>query len=454
MKKFLCALLAAVLMVSTFGVAALAEGEDAIVVDGVKDAKYNDDMMLDYMNWVCFSDNTNSTEPVDPERIKNTVWFYWDDASVYLYFQCESKDPLYKPAEGEEMPTDRELTYFEQANVYLDTIPSAEYYAPCQKPSDPEDPYCNHFHCNANAAGESGEEESKYYRLMARVSPAFEKWNNYYRADEGMFMTYDEFVAFRCDTSSRGYDARYVADPMSWYTKENGGKGAAASFIDYETNTYGFELKYPRAEAEEYFQFNVVNDAQAWDWEEEGPELPYTLSFAPAWWMNADGLLEIFYEDYQEIVDAIEEGTYTGNVDPAVNAFRRLKEQLPAVDSLTLEHKAAVNELVAAYNALSEESATNLTDEEHTYVMEAAIKVALLEYVANLGEINKDGKINANDALIVLRAAVGKVELDEDSTLRADVNADEKLDAKDALEILKFAVGKITEFPAARAVEL
>ena len=60
----------------------------------------------------------------------------------------------------------------------------------------------------------------------------------------------------------------------------------------------------------------------------------------------------------------------------------------------------------------------------------------------SVGDLNGDSKIDAKDALEVLKASVGKVTLDDTKKSFADVNKDTKIDAKDALEILKYAVGK------------
>ena len=57
------------------------------------------------------------------------------------------------------------------------------------------------------------------------------------------------------------------------------------------------------------------------------------------------------------------------------------------------------------------------------------------------GDVNADGKVNAKDALQVLRSAVGKETLTEKQKETADLNADGNIDAKDAQKILKQAVG-------------
>ncbi len=64
------------------------------------------------------------------------------------------------------------------------------------------------------------------------------------------------------------------------------------------------------------------------------------------------------------------------------------------------------------------------------------------------GDLNEDRLVNAADALVVLRAAVGKISLTGDLATYADVDASGKIDAVDALLILKFAVQKLDRFPA------
>ena len=62
------------------------------------------------------------------------------------------------------------------------------------------------------------------------------------------------------------------------------------------------------------------------------------------------------------------------------------------------------------------------------------------------GDLDGDEEVNAKDALLVLKAAVGKIELTEDQFTAADVTADGDVNARDALDILKYAVGKLDSF--------
>ena len=63
-----------------------------------------------------------------------------------------------------------------------------------------------------------------------------------------------------------------------------------------------------------------------------------------------------------------------------------------------------------------------------------------------LGDVNGDGKINATDALLVLRSFAKKITLTPEQTIRADVNRDNKVNATDALKILRYFAKKITSF--------
>ena len=63
------------------------------------------------------------------------------------------------------------------------------------------------------------------------------------------------------------------------------------------------------------------------------------------------------------------------------------------------------------------------------------------------GDVNGDTKIDAKDALLVLKYSVGKAELTQAQQKNAEVDGKDGINAKDALEILKYSVKKITKFP-------
>lgn len=63
-----------------------------------------------------------------------------------------------------------------------------------------------------------------------------------------------------------------------------------------------------------------------------------------------------------------------------------------------------------------------------------------------LGDVNEDGQITAADALLVLQAATGKINLNQTQQTAADVDADGSVVSLDALLTLQYATGKIKDF--------
>lgn len=63
------------------------------------------------------------------------------------------------------------------------------------------------------------------------------------------------------------------------------------------------------------------------------------------------------------------------------------------------------------------------------------------------GDVNEDKAIDAKDALMVLKASVDKMDLNQKQAVLAEVDGKDGINAKDALEILKYSVKKITKFP-------
>ena len=70
-----------------------------------------------------------------------------------------------------------------------------------------------------------------------------------------------------------------------------------------------------------------------------------------------------------------------------------------------------------------------------------------------LGDVTDDRKVDAKDALEVLKASVKKVELTPLQALAAEVDGIEGIGARDALEILKYTVKKIDKFPIQQGAE-
>ncbi len=63
------------------------------------------------------------------------------------------------------------------------------------------------------------------------------------------------------------------------------------------------------------------------------------------------------------------------------------------------------------------------------------------------GDANGDGKVNAMDATLVARYAVGTYTLSDEASALSDVNGDGKVNAMDATLIARYAIGAIDKFP-------
>lgn len=63
------------------------------------------------------------------------------------------------------------------------------------------------------------------------------------------------------------------------------------------------------------------------------------------------------------------------------------------------------------------------------------------EPIGSLGDVDRDGEITANDALMILRASVGMETFTPEQTRLADVDNDGEISANDALVVLRFSVG-------------
>lgn len=89
------------------------------------------------------------------------------------------------------------------------------------------------------------------------------------------------------------------------------------------------------------------------------------------------------------------------------------------------------------------------TDEDEEWASVApATAMVIVEGSVRFGDVNGDGKIQANDAALVYSIANGKVAPTQKELKAADVNGDGQILADDAALIYSYANGKISEFPA------
>ena len=58
-----------------------------------------------------------------------------------------------------------------------------------------------------------------------------------------------------------------------------------------------------------------------------------------------------------------------------------------------------------------------------------------------MGDVSGDGVIDSEDALLILRAAMGLVELTPEQEALADFNGDGTVNSEDALLVMRLAMG-------------
>lgn len=225
----------------------------------------------------------------------------------------------------------------------------------------------------------------------------------------------------------------YVKDKANvypfYFENEDNGEGV--------TSGYGVEARFPRYddEAGAYRLHVAANNSS------ESPDDHYALATGAAWWQRYDNSVQIRYSD----------------VNPFLNQDVSAKLVVKAIDELptpvTENDRADVEKIRAQYNALTEEQKDYVKDKNYD-VLEEAEKALNIDNPSSgdnsgsstverkRGDINGDKKVDANDALLVLRASVGKATLTAEQTKAADLTGDGKVNAADALVILRIAVGK------------
>lgn len=97
---------------------------------------------------------------------------------------------------------------------------------------------------------------------------------------------------------------------------------------------------------------------------------------------------------------------------------------------------------------LAKDRAAMTEDEKKAHAMNLITALSLYRADATfiLGDVNRDGRINARDALMILRAQAGSSELEDYQTFLADVNKDNRLTAMDAVKVQRYAAGTISSF--------
>ena len=85
-------------------------------------------------------------------------------------------------------------------------------------------------------------------------------------------------------------------------------------------------------------------------------------------------------------------------------------------------------------------------DRCHEWVVPQEI-IPVLKPAHLIGDVNRDGKVDVLDAIVIQKYAAEKATLDAEQLYIGDVNNDGTVDVLDAIMIQKYAAGKIDGFP-------
>ena len=122
--------------------------------------------------------------------------------------------------------------------------------------------------------------------------------------------------------------------------------------------------------------------------------------------------------------------------------------------TVTLADETVIMEADKAYNDLTKDQRNLVTNVDKLIAAKealAALKYPTPEPKSLYGDVNEDEKVDAKDALQILKVTVNKASFTEEQTTLADVYQDGKINAKDALYVLRYAVQKEEALPVVPA---
>ena len=132
----------------------------------------------------------------------------------------------------------------------------------------------------------------------------------------------------------------------------------------------------------------------------------------------------------------------------AVEQYSQLKMELIEQDRCQLLD----NTIYVVFETLGDYVDINLKNLETFYAYYALVNGYGYVPPYTAGDVDENGEVSATDALMVLKAVVGKVALTNAQFYAADVNEDGNITAKDALYILQYVVGKLDFLPVYEGV--
>ncbi len=449
MKRMLSFALVLAVLLSAFAccfTTASAEVAKQFVVDGNLDLWYlNDDETpvtdLNYYHLTYLEaynlDPTNGHGVYFYDGAETTaeVYMAFDDTYIYVYAKCWDDDIAVNPNdEGGSSLSD-------SLEIWFDSDPNSQTLHPdgtaksedeiLDWPGNTADPLQGDIRLRLRAA------DFKISDIPSAVKPNYNGVN-----------TVDY------------YNDR--ANLMPFYFENEPRETASGNTV---SSGYGVEVRFPRYDVTggNAFRVNVAcNNRLEGSLEDGLVEEWYALATGEAWWLNYATANQVVYpQSGNPFFDQDITGKsmyYTENeYNAAGMAVKNAIAQLPA--TVTALEKDQVIGIINDYNALNDIQKGYVQARNFDVLKSAADTLGLkLEGPVDptptpdpdpdptpdvtLGDLNNDNKIDAKDALVVLKISVNKVTPTDDQKVAADVNKDANINAKDALEILKKSVNK------------
>ncbi len=201
---------------------------------------------------------------------------------------------------------------------------------------------------------------------------------------------------------------------------------------DGNNDGYGLEVRIPRFDDESgMYGINIACGSYREDYSQQ-----YTYSFGKGWWMDYSSML--LYEFNDEYNPFLNDGPVVDPNQEAANAVDALIDAIPA--TITAADREAIEAARAAFDALTPLQKALVLGLEK--LEKAEKELSKLPVGPVRGDVDGDNKTSAADALEVLKAVVGKIQLTDDQKVIADLNGDGSIGADDALIILRIVVGK------------
>ena len=497
MKKWISLLLALLMAFSVLAVTALAEdpeepegAEKKFVIDGQLDEWYRDDewavdngfyyyfkgmddTMLDVISKDPKFENGQMDLPSFDENVEVYIYVAYDDHYAYFYVDVYDENIADRvvDADGNEVPggdgkPQQFSQYIENIDFYVDTDPGScdgKFFENEASKIDADTHFRMIAHnmwigdCQgATTAGgkytlaeETDNDPASYFKNQANVMPFQHKDESgkligfgcearfplaYYYGNTDYTDVYFNIAV--CQHVTKDHIVCAITTGKRWWLAYDTGK------------TVSFDEESILPENNPFFNkpdFDVVN-AAAFDAAVEALPAPADVKRSDAKAIEAArALYEKLTERGKELatkladLEAVEEA-FNALPDPDVEAAAAVEsaiDALPAAADVTPDDEEAINGARNAYNALNDKAKSMVKNLKKLTDAEEALAAQMVR-----GDVNGDKTTDARDALLVLKAAVGKEKLTDAQKKVADLNGDQLINATDALVILKIAVGK------------